>query len=292
MPNLTSSTTSELLSIAPISNVIPPSLDETFAIDLPPMSQLDSSVLEALPQTMKEKILRGYTKQEQKKKEQTSTLTMPSVESGQAVGFQKSPAKLAGHSPEKRGRGRRRGRGRGRGRGKGRGSALHKSPQKGFASTGVSEISPEKQKRLFESVPDTKDGQSVSTGVCDTLNHSPSKFISDNGKVVEDNATFHNIVIKDQALFLSEFRAYLKDWVHNSPNGPLTSDLEKVVGYFVDLWRTDMEAVFVILRGFRRLVGKQGSASWCAAFNSLLDTVQNCVFLDYRGKLPIERISV
>lgn len=37
--------------------------DESFAIDLPPASQLDSSVLEALPPSMKEKILQSYAKE-------------------------------------------------------------------------------------------------------------------------------------------------------------------------------------------------------------------------------------
>ena len=39
------------------------SVDESFAIDLPPASQLDSSVLEALPSSLREKILRGYSKE-------------------------------------------------------------------------------------------------------------------------------------------------------------------------------------------------------------------------------------
>ena len=302
LPNLSSTTcTSEPLSVsvAPISNVTSPSLDETFAIDLPPMSQLDSSVLEALPQTMKDKILRGYAKLEQ-----ISTVTVPSIESGQTVGVQKSPARLAGLSPnstEKRGRGRGRGRGRrrGRGRGRGRDSALYKSPQKQSglrsASKGVSEISPGKQRRLFEDTKDEEDDVVGSGSVCDVVGPGPSQLTSDNGTqnaAVEDTTTTLKIVIDDQAHFLSEFRAYLKEWVHNSSAGPLDSDLEKVAAYFVELWRSDMEAVFIILRGFRRVVGKQRSASWCAAFNSILDTVQNCVFLDYNGTLPIEKISV
>lgn len=40
-----------------------PEMDDSFAVELPPASQLDSSVLEALPASLRRRILNGYQRQ-------------------------------------------------------------------------------------------------------------------------------------------------------------------------------------------------------------------------------------
>ena len=100
----------------------------------------------------------------------------------------------------------------------------------------------------------------------------------------------HEIIIEDQDHFLSEFRAYLKKWVHNSPTGPQGDDLEKVVAYFTDLCKVDLEAVFNVLRTFRRLIEKQRIPDWSAAFNSILDAVQGYVTSRCKAPLAIKKI--
>jgi len=45
-----------------VANKVVWSLDETFSLDLPPVSQLDSNVLEALPTELREKIVASYSK--------------------------------------------------------------------------------------------------------------------------------------------------------------------------------------------------------------------------------------
>ena len=106
-------------------------------------------------------------------------------------------------------------------------------------------------------------------------------------KAVESN----KIVIEDLDDFLSVFRAYLKEWVHGSLSGPLDSDLAKVTTYFTQLCEDNLEAVFVVLQGFRRLLVNLGIPEWFAAFNSLLATVQNCLHVNYSGTLPVENIE-
>ena len=254
-------------------------LDETFPIDLPPASQLDDSVLEALPPEMRDKILRGYTE----------TITPVVSDSAQ----QRAPFKplLASTSPGVSGAGDVGRRGRGRGRGRGTGSP-NRSPWK---RRGESLDSPRKQKQLFEVLPDATETKAkqfeLDSKALDTqsdIQQSPDSHIVTTA--VEEK--LDTIIIENQAQFLTEFRVYLKEWVYASPNGPLDSDLEKVITYFTELCAVDLEAVFIVLCGFRRLTVNQGNTDWCTVFNSLLDRVQSCIALKYKATLPIVKIPV
>lgn len=283
MPNLSSKSEELPPESAPsdaVSKASPFGLDDTFVIDLPPASQLDSSVLEALPQDMKEKILKSYIKLEQ-----TSELGMEgSSSSGGHV--QKSPSHLPGGG-SRRGRGKGRG-GKGRG-GKGKGKAKgtgspNRSPQKWV---GVSESPLEKQTRLT-SMTDASCVMELLLPQSDDTMHAAANVPLEE---VNEEVTSETIIY-DEEHFLSEFRAYLKKWVHDSPKGPLDTDLKKIITYFIKLHRTNPAIVFVVFLGLRRLILKPECISWSAAFNNLLEAVQSCIQLDYNGILPVEKIAI
>lgn len=273
-----------------VSRASPFSLDDTFVIDIPPASQLDSSVLEALPQDMREKILRSYAKLEQ--------VSEPSAETVSTSGnVQKSPSHLpGGESKGGRGRGGRGGRGRGRGRGKGTASP-NRSPQKqvGLRTTSVrvSEMPPEKQKRLIDFTNVTDASGAVEPTLLqsdDAMHATPSVTLEHDDEVVPSD---EGIIIDDDDQFLSDFRAYLKEWVRNSPKGPLESDLKKVTDYFIRLYNNKRsDILFVILLGLRRHILNPQCMGWSAAFNHLLEAIQSRVQLDYNGTLPVEKISI
>lgn len=69
--NSSTSGTATISNAAAVATVVRPSstaarnLDESFAFDLPPASQLDHSVLDALPPQLREKIMEGYSKRGQ-----------------------------------------------------------------------------------------------------------------------------------------------------------------------------------------------------------------------------------
>lgn len=274
------------------------SLDETFAIDLPPASQLDNSVLNALPPEMREKIMSGYAKLKQ-----SSAHAMPNVVSANTGSQQKSPFRPTGVVPGGGGDGFMVGRGRGRGHGKGRRSrggtgSPNRSPQKqSVTSKTVITVSPRKQKRLFELLPDTTDAGGTQFEKCSVVDPSPPAQAScDNHLATSDQAQElldqeqYVPDTRDQDQFLAELRAYLKKWVHNSPEGPLDRDLRKVDAYITELCHTELDVVFIVFQGFRRFIVEQGSSRWSITFNTLLDSVQNYVVLNYKGTLPIRRI--
>ena len=67
-------------------------MDESFAVELPPASQLDSSVLEALPASLRERILNGYARKQQ--------LIPPSSSDFSALNFEiPSPQPIATFNP-------------------------------------------------------------------------------------------------------------------------------------------------------------------------------------------------
>ena len=200
-----------------------------------------------------------------------------------AAVLQRSPAR-PGRSPNSKGgvkRGRRgRGRGGGGGRGRGSGSPQGSRRRQGIRTNGALNTSPGKQKRLTD----------LTTGMQETI--LPQSKMELEAPLPESEAVESNkIVIEDLDHFLSELRAYLKDWVHGSLSGPLDSDLAKVTTYFTQLCEDNLEAVFVVLQGFRRLLVNLGIPEWFTAFNSLLATVQNCIRVNYSGTLPVENID-
>ena len=268
-------------------------LDETFTIDLPPASQLDSSVLNALPSEMREKIMCSYAKLEQ-----TSTHAMPSVVSTNTGSQQKPPSRPTSVVPGGGGNGCvvRRGRGRGKGRGRGRGTgSLKRSPQKQSAIS----VSPRKQKRLFELLPDTTDATDTHIEKCsavDPVQLSHDNHLTTTVDQAEERLDQNQYTpdTSNQDKFLTELRAYLKKWVNDSPEGPLDSDLRKVDAYIINLCHTELDVVFIVFQGFRRFIVELGNtaADWSTAFNTLLDSVQNYVVLNYKATLPIRRIPI
>ena len=267
----------------------PPSkLNDTFAIDLPPASQLDSSVLEALPPELIDKILRSYCA-----KEDQDNKTRGSAVAGSVPGVQKCPFRPGGRLAEDGGvgrRGRGRGRGRGRRRGRGTGSPI-KSPSKRGNKVTVTE-SPKKQTRLFELLPESsseaKEFQKQGNGRrSESLN---PQLISSNHEPIEPLITTScEVTAPDpQDILLAEFRAFLKEWVRESPGGPLESDLEKMTAYFVELCGSDSASVFVVLCGFRRLALNTGDVDWWTAFNILLGSVQECISSEHKAVFPID----
>ena len=269
-----------------VSRASPFGLDDTFVIDIPPASQLDSSVLEALPEDMREKILSSYAKLEQ--------VSELSTEAGSTSGnVQKSPIHLpGGESKGGRGRGGRGGRGRGRGRGKGTASP-NRSPQKqvGLRTTSM-RVSPEKQKRLIDFTNVTDASGAVEPTLLqsdDTVHAIACVTLEQDDEVVPSD----EIIIEDDDQFLSDFRAYLKKWVCDSPTGPLESDLKKVTDYFIRLYNSKRsDILFVIFLGLRRHILNHQCIGWSAAFNHLLEAIQSCIQLDYNGTLPVEKISI
>ena len=274
-------------STAPATAAPLSSLDETFALNLPPASQLDSSVLEALPPELTDKILRSYTSEN---KTHNPAKRVPVA----------GPRKVSPIKPRFADEGRRR-RGRGRGRGRGTGSPI-RSPLK----CGRAAESPRKQKRLFELLPknsnEVKHSQPEDgAGVCDVVDVSYTQLASGDHTTATASlpnehtpiATSYEVTTQDsQDQLLVDFRAYIREWVNNWPGGPLQGDLEKVTAYFTELCSTDPASVFILLRGFRRLATKKGVADWCTAFNSILECVQRCICSNHRGTFPIEPITV
>ena len=74
-PNMRAPSTNETLNMAA-------SKDESFSIELPPASQLDHEVLEALPLALREKILQGYKNKGEVRKSDDSKYTENPIESG------------------------------------------------------------------------------------------------------------------------------------------------------------------------------------------------------------------
>ena len=210
-------------------------LDDTFPIDLPPNSQLDSSVLEALPQAMKNKILSSYAKLEK-----DSPTTLPSCESSadsaKGSSVLRSPARL---SPNRRGR-------RGE-RGKGRGSSLHRRQ---ISGTAASNASPERQKLLTELTEPTPrpcvlaESISVENGTEQKQSLPTAAVKDEDSGSVKSQDSDDILLIEDHAQFCVHFREYLKEWVEMSVSGPLEEDLEKVVSYFIKLCRHNLEFNF------------------------------------------------
>ena len=168
-------------------------------------------------------------------------------------------------------------------------------------------VSPAKQKRLTDHlrVETVNTAQSdVADSTVDSKLQQPDSFVIEPYTTVpppveeeeeeeeEEEMVIENnkIIIDHHGNFISEFRAFLKKWVNDSPTGPLDSDLAKVVSYCTRVCGTDLEAVFVVLRGFRRHIMRVEIPAWSAAFNSLLEAVQGCVEVDYKGTLPIDRL--
>ena len=266
-------------------------LDETFAIDVPPASQLDSSVLEALPPELADKILRCYDRGGQS----SETSETPGTD-GDAK--KKPPLKPPTHTSPRDETVGRRGRGRGRGRGKGRGSGSPiRSPLKRTAASSSSREGSKNQIRLFEVLAGQEPAETRhhqhKGGASDTIvprqatTSEAHKATTDAESIGGDESATITSCEVTQDEFISEFRAYLKEWVYSSPSGPVHSDLEKVVAYTVDLCSNNLEAVFVVLQSFRRVTMNQGCTEWSNAFNSLLESVQGCT---HNATLPIDKI--
>ena len=293
------------LSSTPASNAVPlpppprtPNLDDTFLVDLPPASQLDCSVLCALPSNLRDKILSGYAKAGQ-----TVTLCNPGAigreRRGTAAGVytllgRAAPSpETAGCSPGKGGtrRGRRGGGRRGRGRGRGRGGG---SPQGYCQRQGIrTKTSASKTSALS-----TSPGKQVlltnmrEAAVYETDEFAQQLSISEAPfppKVNEEDER-GEIIIEDQADFLSVFRSYLRDWVHGSLTGPVESDVTEVTTYCTNLCKDNLEPVFIVLQWFRRFVVSLNIPVWVTVFNTLLANVQSCVCRECNGTLPIENI--
>lgn len=172
-----------------------------------------------------------------------------------------------------------------------------KSPSKRGSRT-ITTGSPKKQKLLVELLPEAGGG---SSNVPEAIDHCrPLPISTDHTRVagpppieVEQPpiTTSSEVTVADpQDQFLADFRAYLKWWVRESPEGPLDSDLQKVTDYFVELCSSDSASVFIVLRCFRRVTLNTGDADWCTAFNSLLGSVQDWFSSHHNATLPIEPI--
>ena len=279
----------------------PSNLNDTFVIDLPPASQLDSSVLEALPPELTDKILRSYSSKEDREENGIGRGLAVPVSVGNV---QKSPIIWLA---EDNGVGRR-GRGKGRGRGRGTGSPNRSPSKRGNKETAT--VSPKKQKRLFELLPESRaseakelkqqcngtsneaiDPQLISRDHHTMTRESPVQIERDEPIEAQTTTSYELTTPPDpQDQFLAEFRAYLKEWVRESPKGPLDSDLESVTEFFIELCGSGSDSVFIVLRGFRRLVANTRDTDWCTAFNSLLGSVQDCISSIHNATLPIEPI--
>lgn len=154
-------------------------------------------------------------------------------------------------------------------------------------------VSPEKQKRLIDFTNMTDASGAVEPTLLqsdDAMHATTSVTLEQDDKMVPSD----EIIIDDDDQFLSEFRAYLKKWVCNSPTGPLESNLKKVTDYFIRLYNSKRsDILFVIFLGLRRhILNHQRCMGWSAAFNHLLEAIQSRVQLDYNGTLPVEKISI
>ena len=206
-------------------------MDESFAVELPPASQLDSSVLEALPASLRRRILNGYRQQ-----------MMPPSSSD-------LPASRVTAAGSKR---------------EATFDPIHPLPE-------VKTFHPPPVVRIHV-------GASETTPVCRELT---SGLLHAKPKGVPTG---------DESTFLSEHRAYLKDWVAHFSDGPRDSDVQKVVVYFTDLARRNLEVVNVLLKYFRRLVLNSDLCRWYSIFNFLLQKLQAEIRRQYGGTLSVNEI--
>ena len=159
--------------------------------------------------------------------------------------------------------------------------------------------SPKKQTRLFELLPESsseaKEFQKQGNGRrSESLN--PQLISSNHATATIAPMAIEPLITTScevtapdpQDILLAEFRAFLKEWVRESPGGPLESDLEKMTAYFVKLCDSDSASVFVVLCGFRRLALNTGDVDWWTAFNTLLGSVQDCISSEHKAVFPID----
>ena len=309
-------------------------MDESFVIDLPPASQLDTSVLTSLPPSLAEKILEGYSKRQQLLERTSGEVDREGgreleggsdeaivpgqhssePESLRAASTAQSPSKgketssvlpwVAGalvQAPSAVHGTRRTSSPRG-GRGRTRRRGGRRAPLYGFPAR------PSRGRRGRVKVGG-RCGADVLPGGLLTLHDalllppaSPPSVDADEPKPLESSNSncLHNdssplgdlIVIKDDLSFLSDARAYLRDWVDHFPDGPLDDDTEKVNEFLLHLLRSNRFVLLAVLRFLRRLLLSRPSEGWFPTFNALVSSVQGSLRADRNCTLPIANIPL
>lgn len=197
--------------------------DDSFVIDLPPMSQLDSSVLEALPPYLREKILNEYANKKDDSTQKQVQL-IPAIPSA-------------------------------------RSDRDH-----------ILNAFQDKDKALRDGGTNTQDIQIPHSG-----SQISSKELLSNDPVIIDN----------EDVFLKEVRSYVRDWILNFLEGPISEDVYIVSEYLLKLTDSNLNVASLALKSMRRFINELELIDWFSVFNQLLSNIQLRVTSVYGGQLLI-----
>ena len=230
----------------------PSPVDDSFLIDLPPMSQLDCSVLDALPLAMRNQILRSYEKSLKSEDVQLSKLVEREREELLSLLTSTADASAGVQQPE----------------------------------DVLTSISEHNNKIVSDhSTVYKREAEATNSGERASVQ---AEEVSTSRSATEDAV----VLIGNQDEFLKEFREYLKEWLAASTDGPTESDALKFTDFLTTFARSNLEVTQIMLRFFRRHILQLESRKWSLYFNILLVEVQDIVKQCSGGTLKISELTV
>ena len=247
-------------------------LEESFRIDLPPASQLDRSVLEALPSPMRQRVLQGYARR-------GLSVDGKSEETGERDLLQDQGYTRRDLSVDLKSEGT------------GKRDLLQ---DQGYAREGLivdGKSRGASGRDLFQDGTKT----AADSVLMDSANHH---VVAIEGETTtgEQNAASKDddeIIIEDEKHYLNCWKDHMSEWYCSFPKGPTEIDVPKIADYLARLARTNLEMVELCLKKFRRLLVLRGADqesdnSWCSCFDRALQGVQESVREEYYIRLIIK----
>lgn len=222
-------------------------------IDLPPMSQLDCSVLDALPSAMRNQILRSYEKSLKSEDVQLSKLVERERE--ELLSLLTSTSNTNVQQSE---------------------DVHNNMLSSEFVPPDSDHCTVAKREAETTCIPERE------------IELSHVQHEEDATSTTKDAV----ILIGNQDDFLKEFRKYLKEWLANSVNGPTEDDALKFTDFFTTFAQSNLEVTQIMLRLFRRHILQLESKRWSLYFNTLLAKVQDIVKQCSGGTFNISELNL
>ena len=100
----------------------------------------------------------------------------------------------------------------------------------------------------------------------------------------------HTVIIDDEVQYVKRLHHYISDWITNSLDGPIDSDVQMFAEFLLSLLRNNLELVSVTLKYIRSTILQLQLSKWYNSFDLLLSSIQDKVRVVYSGKLLIDCI--